>query len=58
MEGPEGKRRGRVWLSFHERFVRRAEYADRETGEEHRPNQRERHVRESGDTELVERAGR
>lgn len=31
---------------------------DRETGEEHRPNQRERHVRESGDTELVERAGR
>lgn len=34
MEGPEGKRRGRVWLSFHERFVRRAEYADRETGEE------------------------
>lgn len=34
MEGPEGKRRGRVWLSFHERFVRRAECADRETGEE------------------------
>jgi hypothetical protein len=34
MEGPEGKRRWRVWLSFHERFVRRAEYADRETGEE------------------------
>ena len=34
MEGPEGKRRERVWLSFHERYVRRTEYADRETGEE------------------------
>lgn len=34
MEGPGGKRRERVWLSFHERYVRRTEYADRETGEE------------------------